>query len=274
MAQVFSRNTGWCRVWSVLVMIVITLPGSNIIAGALPDLQGRKVVVVTDNAYPPLQFVDPETGEAIGWENDALFELARRLNFKLSIENTSREAMIAGVSEGQFDIGMAGITVRDDLLEKVNFSKPYIRSEIFMLARADENRFSNGDEFAAMDDALIGAQAGTTAFYTAIHEILDGDETNPRMKLYESFDASIQALRAGDVDVVLTDSNAGKGNIDTTLAAFKRIGPSMGSEDLGFIFPKGSLLVDPINAGIDTLREDGTLDRLDRRWFLQYTFAR
>ena len=274
MAQVFSRNSVSCRVWSVLVMVVITLPGSNIIAGALPDLQGRKVVVVTDNAYPPLQFVDPETGEAIGWENDALFELAKRLNFKLSIENTSREAMIAGVSEGQFDIGMAGITVRDDLLEKVNFSKPYIRSEIFMLARADENRFSNGDEFAAMDDALIGAQAGTTAFYTAIHEILDGDETNPRMKLYESFDASIQALRVGDVDMVLTDSNAGKGNIDTTLAAFKRIGPSMGSEDFGFIFPKGSSLVDPINAGIDTLREDGTLDRLDRRWFLQYTFAK
>ncbi len=34
----------------------------------LPDLGGRKVTVVTENAYPPLQFVDPGTGKQIGWE--------------------------------------------------------------------------------------------------------------------------------------------------------------------------------------------------------------
>ncbi|GEM_PF-6992408 len=40
------------------------------LAGAvdLPDLEGRTVVVVTENAYPPLQFVDPKSGKAIGWE--------------------------------------------------------------------------------------------------------------------------------------------------------------------------------------------------------------
>jgi len=273
MTQVFGRYTGWYGTWLALTVVVVTLQGGNINASTLPDLQGRKVVVVTGSAYPPLQFVDRETGEAIGWEYDAMSELAKRLNFKLTIANTSRDAMIAGVSEGQFDIGMSGITTRDDLLEKVSFSKPYIRSEIFMLARADENRFSSGKELAAMDDALIGAQAGTTAFYTAVYEILDGDESNPRIKLFETFGTSIQALRAGDVDVVLADSNAGKGNVDAALDEFKRVGPSMGSEDFGFIFPKGSLLVDPINAGIDSLREDGTLDMLDKRWFLQYSLA-
>ena len=52
-------------------------------AAELPDLGGREVVVVTENAYPPLQFVDPETGEAIGWEYDAMAEIAKRLNFTL-----------------------------------------------------------------------------------------------------------------------------------------------------------------------------------------------
>ena len=37
--------------------------------------------MVTENAYPPLQFVDPATGEAVGWEYDAMNEIARRLNF-------------------------------------------------------------------------------------------------------------------------------------------------------------------------------------------------
>ena len=32
----------------------------------LPDLGGREVTVVTENAYPPLQFVDGD-GNAIGW---------------------------------------------------------------------------------------------------------------------------------------------------------------------------------------------------------------
>ena len=29
------------------------------VAAELPDLGGKSVVVVTENAYPPLQFIDP-----------------------------------------------------------------------------------------------------------------------------------------------------------------------------------------------------------------------
>ncbi|MFT7522857.1 MAG: polar amino acid transport system substrate-binding protein, partial [Candidatus Paceibacteria bacterium] len=80
----------------------------------LPDLQGREVVVVTENAYPPLQFADPATGTAIGWEYDAVAEIAKRINLTISYENISWDAMIPAVSEGQFDFGMTGITIRED----------------------------------------------------------------------------------------------------------------------------------------------------------------
>ncbi|HTO27830.1 MAG TPA: basic amino acid ABC transporter substrate-binding protein, partial [Devosia sp.] len=33
---------------------------------ALPDLGGRTIVAVTENAYVPLNFADPATGEGIG----------------------------------------------------------------------------------------------------------------------------------------------------------------------------------------------------------------
>lgn len=243
---------------------------SNGFAADLPDLKGREVVVATENAYPPLQFVNPKNGEAMGWEYDAMEELAKRLNFTLVIENTSWDAMIPAVSEGQYDIGMTGITIRDDRREKVDFSDPYMRSEMFMLVRADESRFSSGAEFAAIEDALVGAQVGTTPFYTAVYEVLDGNEQNPRIKLFETFGASIQALRAGDVDLVLTDGTAGSGYVDANPGVFKLVGEAMGSEDFGFIFPRGSDLVQPINAGIASLREDGTLDRLNTTWFLDY----
>src|SRR5919112_1721840 len=67
-------------------------------ADALPDLGGKKVVVVTENAYPPLQFVDPKSGKQVGWEYDAMNEIAKRLNFKVEYRNTSWDAMIQAVA--------------------------------------------------------------------------------------------------------------------------------------------------------------------------------
>ena len=236
----------------------------------LPDLGGREVVVVTENAYPPLQFVAPGTGEAIGWEYDAMNEIARRLNFAVRYETVSWDAMIPAVSEGQFDVGMTGITIRDDRREMVDFSAPYMRSEMFMLVRADEDRFEDGPTFAAFETGLVGAQPGTTPFYVAVYDMLDGDEANPRIKLFETFGASVQALRTGDVDVVLTDGTAGAGYVRANPDVFKLVGEPMGTEDFGFIFPKGSDLVAPIDAAIAELKADGTLDALNTRWFLEY----
>jgi polar amino acid transport system substrate-binding protein len=239
-------------------------------AANLPDLGGRTVVVVTENAYPPLQFVDPKSGSAIGWEYDAMNEIARRLNFKVEYQNTSWDAMIQAVSDGQYNIGMTGITIKDDRKQKVDFSDPYMRSQQFMLVRGDENRFTDAKSFGAFKDGLIGAQPGTSPFYTAVYEILDGNEQNPRIKLFETFGATVQALKAGDVDLVLTDSVAAKGYVDSSNGGLKVIGEPLGTEDFGFIFPKGSDLVAPVNAAIAALKEDGTLDALNKKWFLDY----
>lgn len=256
---------------TLLSSLVITVAAlSPIMAADLPNLQGNEIVVVTENAYPPLQFVDPKTGDAIGWEYDAMNELAKRLNFTLVIENASWDAMIPAVSEAQFDIGMTGITIRDDRREKVDFSDAYMRSEMFMLVRADEDRFNDGPSFAAIEDGLVGAQAGTTPFYTAVYEVLDGNEQNPRIILLETFGASVQALKTGDVDLVLTDGTAGAGYVEANPDSFKLVGEAMGSEDFGFIFPKGSDLVEAVNAGIASMRADGSLDALNTKWFLDY----
>jgi polar amino acid transport system substrate-binding protein len=239
-------------------------------AAELPDLAGREVVVVTENAYPPLQFVEPGTGAAIGWEYDAMAEIARRLNFTPVIENSSWDAMIPAVSEGQYDIGMTGITIRDDRREMVDFSDPYMRSQMVMLVRADEDRFTDAAGFAALKDGLIAAQPGTTPFYVAVYEVLDGDEANPRIKLFETFGAGLQALRSGDVDLVLTDGTAGEGYVRANPDAFKLVGEPLGTEDFGFIFPKGSDLVAPVNAAIAEMKADGTLDALNVKWFVDY----
>ena len=79
-----------------------------------------------------------------------------------------------------------------------------------------------------------------------------------------------EALRNGDVDLVLTDGTAGNGYVSASNGGLKIVGEPLGTEDFGFIFPKGSELVAPMNAAIASMREDGTLDALNTKWFLDY----
>lgn len=249
---------------------VFAFTGQAATAAELPDLDGKSVVVVTENAYPPLQFIDPKSGDQIGWEYDAMAEIAKRINIDVSYQNTSWDAMIQSVSDAQYDVGMTGITIREDRMEKVDFSDAYMRSEMFMLVRGDEDRFDNAASFAEFGDGLVGAQPGTTPFYVAVYNVLDGDEANPRIKLFETFGATVQALRTGDVDMVLTDGTAGNGYVEASNGGLKLVGEALGTEDFGFIFPKGSDLVDPINAAIADMKADGTIDALNTKWFLEY----
>lgn len=237
----------------------------------VPDLAGREIVVVTENAYPPLQFLDG-SGAAIGWEYDAMAEIAKRLNATVSYQNTSWDAMIPAVSEGQYDLGMTGITIKDERKEQVDFSEPYMRSEMLMIVRGDETRFTDAASFAADPDLLVSAQPGTSPFYAAVYDILDGNEENPRIIKFETFGAGLEALKAGDVDLTLSDSTAANGYVGASDGGLKIIGAPLASEDFGFIFPKGSDLVAPINAAIADMKADGTLDALNQKWFVDYKF--
>lgn len=261
------------KLFASLAIIATAAFSTSAISAELPDLGGKEVVVVTENAYPPLQFVDPASGDAIGWEYDAMVEIAKRINITVVYESISWDAMIPAVSEAQFDMGMTGITIREDRREKVDFSDAYMRSEMVMLVRGDETRFTDAKSFAADDDFLMAAQPGTTPFYVGVYEVLDGNEANPRIKLFETFGATVQALRTTDVDLVLTDGTAGNGYVAASDGALKIIGDTLGAEDFGFIFPKGSDLVGPMNAAIASMKADGTIEALNKKWFLDYKFG-
>lgn len=254
---------------SALAALAFGLIAAPVLAQDLPDLGGKDITIVTENAYPPLQFLD-KGGQAIGWEYDMVAELAKRLNVKVTYATISWDAMIPAVSEGQFDAGMTGITITDERKATVDFSDPYMRSESIMMVRGDEARFTDAASFAAGAELLIGAQPGTTPFYTAVYSVLDGDEANPRIKLFETFGATVEALKAGDVDTVLTDMTAGKGYVDGSNGGLKLVGEPMGAEDFGFILPKGSDLTPALNAAIAAMKADGTIEALNKKWFLDY----
>ncbi len=235
----------------------------------LPDLEGRVIQAVTENAYYPLNFAGPD-GEGIGLEYDVINEVAKRLNAEVEWDLTAWDVMIESVRTGQFDIGADGITITEEREEQIDFTDPFITVEQYFLVRADEERIAGPQSFAENTDLLFGAQAGTSSFYTAIYDVLDGDEANPRVKTFDSFGAAVQAVKSGDVDAVIADQAASAGYIGADPGSFKQAGEAIKSDPFGFILTPGSDLVEPINAALAQLREEGWLDERINYWFFEY----
>jgi polar amino acid transport system substrate-binding protein len=252
--------------------------GSAMAADALPDLKGRVVQAVTENAYTPLNFADPKTGQGIGWEYDAVNEIGRRLDAKVTWNTMAWDPMIQAVHDGQYDIGMDGISITDDRKKQVDFSDPYMDNKEYMLVRADEKRVTQPGDLVTDTDLLVGAQSGTSGFYASEGllnpNLKDGDTPDDsRIKLFDTFGASVQALKTGDVDMVLMDQASVNGYIAADPGVFKTIGDPIGSDQFGFIFKPGSDLVAPVNAALAAMQADGTIDALNKKWFFDYGAA-
>ena len=132
-----------------------------------------------------------------------------------------------------------------------------------LLARLVAPRWSLA-RLASLDRAVLRMAA---------YELLGGDEASPRIVKFETFGAGLEALRTGDVDLALSDSAAAQAYVAASDGGLKIIGEPLGTEEFGFIFPKGSDLVEPFNAAIEAMRADGTLEALNQRWFVDYAMG-
>lgn len=231
-----------------------------------PDLQNCILRVAVENAYQPFNYIDPETGEAIGYDYDVFAEICQRVNCQTEFVETSWDAMVAIMGgEGSFetfDVGADGITITEARAENVDFSLPYVTSSQVLLVRIEEDRFVEPDEFAADPDLRIGTQLGTTNYDSSV--ALVGEE---RVIAYDQFGTAVQALVNGDVDAVMIDNVAGIGYVGVNADQLKITGEAVESEELGFIMGQGSPLVEPINYALQSMEEDGTLDELRSQWF-------
>lgn len=231
-----------------------------------PNLNGCVLRIAVENAYQPFNYIDPDTGQAVGYDYDVFAEICSRVNCQTEFVETSWDAMVAVMGgEGSFDtfdVGADGITITAARAENVDFSRPYIRSEQVLLVRLDEERFTEPEEFAADPSLLIGTQLGTTNYDAALE--LVGED---RVTAYDQFGTAVQALINGDVDAVMIDNVAGIGYQGVNADRLKITGSSVRSEALGFIFGKGSPLVAPIDWALSDMEADGTLGELFVKWF-------
>lgn len=229
---------------------------------AVVDLDCREIKIAVENAYLPFNYISIETGEPGGWDYEAWTEVCTRLHCTPTFVETTWDSLILGVSEGQFDAAANGVSVTEDRKEMVDFSNGYIKIQQRLIVRKGDTRFASIEEFAADPSLLIGAQVGTTNYETAAKYV-----SEDRISAFEQMPFAVQALIAGDVDAVIMDEVAGLGYQGENADKIEVVGPSITSEDLGFIFTKDSDLTEPVNQALQAMMDDGTLTTLNEKFF-------
>ncbi|HSO26537.1 MAG TPA: transporter substrate-binding domain-containing protein, partial [Anaerolineales bacterium] len=89
-----------------------------------------------------------------------------------------------------------------------------------------------------------------------------------RIQSFEDFGAAVLALISGDVDGVVIDNVSASGFMTANPGDLKAAGQLSSDEQLGFVFPPGSELRAAVDAALEQMKADGTLEELNRKWGL------
>jgi len=164
-----------------------------------------------------------------------------------------------------FDFDINQISITPARAQVVDFSDGYYAASQAVIAL----KGTAGAEATSIDDLKglrLGAQTGTTSL-TAIRDVIQPDQ-DPAV--FEDTNAAKQALQNDQVDAILADLptafyiSAVEIPDSTIVGQFQ---PETGQqEEFGMLFEKGSGLVPCVDDALATLRSDGTLDDLEKKW--------
>lgn len=238
-------------------------------ASGFPDLEGRVVTVGVENAYIPFNYIPvcaEDDADCVpgpqGWDYDAWTAICELLNCEAEFIEAGWPAVIDQVGQGDLDTAADGISITDERKEIVDYSDPYMTVTQKFIVQLDDDRYATAQDLIDDTEATVATQVGTTNFELAVE--LVGED---RIQAFDQFALAIQALISGDVDAVIIDDAAGLGYVGENSESIKTVPDELKSGPLGFIFPIGSELVDPVNQAIAELAANGTLEELGRKYF-------
>jgi len=231
------------------------------------ETQVRIIEAVTENTYPPFNFTNTETGEGIGFEYDITNEIANRLGFEVHWNVSAWDMLIESVKVGTYEIGMSGISYTEEREQIIDYSDQSYAQEITsLLVKKDEDRFTDMDSFVANEELFIGSQIGIIQYDIAKDSL--GNQADTRIKTFDTIPLAVQALISGDVDAVLLGITAGIGYIGAGKDKLKIVGEPLHKGGSYYIFTQGSDLKPLFDKKLQELKNDGTLEKLTKKWFV------
>ena len=188
------------------------------ITSATLDESKDQLVVATSTGFEPFEMVSAD-GKYSGVDLEIAYYLAQELNLELVIQDMDFTAVLTSVETGKSDIAMAGLTVKPDRQEIVNFTDTYYNAGQVVICMEDDDTFKDcktGAEVAAIlaamgSDKKIGCQEGTTG-----ELYIKGDEDYGFAGLkvtaagYKYGALAITAMINGQVNYVILDNGPAK----------------------------------------------------------------
>ncbi|MBQ7861497.1 MAG: amino acid ABC transporter substrate-binding protein [Clostridia bacterium] len=228
----------------------------NATDGNATDGDAKAVLTMATNAeFPPYEYYQGD--KVVGIDAEVAALIADKLGMELQIVDIAFDSIIPGVQSGKYDMGMAGLTVTPDRLEKVDFSTSYATGVQSVIVKAD-------GAIQSLDDITgkkIGVQTTTTGDIYATDDY--GEEFVTR---YDNGAAAVQALIAGKVDCVIIDNEPAKSYVAAN-EGLKILDTSYTVEDYAICFAKNNTeLKDKVDAALKDLIADGSVQAVVNKY--------
>ena len=227
---------------------------------------GRLTVGTDSPAYDPW-FVNNDPSNGKGYESAVAYAVADQLGFSHDqvtwVKVPFNSSYAPGPKNFDFDINQISITPAREKV--VDFSDGYYAAAQAVIALKG-SQAAAATSIADLKSLKLGAQTGTTSL-TAIRDVIKPDS---QPAVFEDTNAAKQALLNGQVDAILADLptafyiSAVEIPKSTIVGQFQ---PETGQqEEFGMLFEKGNPLVTCVDQALATLKKDGTLAALEKRW--------
>jgi len=235
-----------------------------------------KLTIGTDNpAFPPWfdggspkgskwEINDPSKGQ--GFEGAVAYAVAKKMGFaKNEVEWVVvpfDQSFKPGPKSFDFDINQ--ISIKPERAKNVDFSEPYYDVNQALVALKGST-LANAKTMAAVKDAKLGAQIGTTS----LTYIQDEIEPSKDPSVYNTNNDVISALKAKQIDGIVVDLptafyvTAVQVPTGTIVGQFPDAGKQ---EQFGLVLAKDSPLTACVDKAVTALRDDGTLDQIQQKW--------
>ncbi|MGW5681514.1 ABC transporter substrate-binding protein [Nonomuraea sp. NPDC003754] len=226
-----------------------------------------KLTIGTDKpAYEPW-FKDDDPSNGQGFESAIAYAVAGEMGFDRDEVQWSTvkfdTAFAPGAKKFDFDINQVSITPAR--AKAVDFSDGYYTAKQAVVA-VKGSKVAGATSLAALKDAAIGVQVGTTAF-SAVQDII---KPAKQPKVYNDQIDAVNALKNGQIDALVVDLptafyvTAAQVDNSAIIGQFSASGGT--PEEFGLVMEKGSALKSCVDKAVDALKTKGELAKIEQQW--------
>jgi polar amino acid transport system substrate-binding protein len=212
--------------------------------------------------FPVKGFVELPIDDPKGFEVDLGDAIAKELGVQKVVWKNTPFTGLFSPAPKDFDMAINEITITAERSRVVDFSVPYFdANQGFVIKKGGPAE--GVQSIAEMKDLQFGVQATTTGAAYVKDEIQP--DSQPRE--FSTLTALTQALVNGQIDVMLMDVAISAEIVKERGEDVEMTGEFITDERYGILFEKGNPLRQQVNQAIEKLKADGTLERLQAKWF-------